>query len=699
MHKQNAVRTQTVDRAGQMPVQTIQFQRTPAAPAISEDIAALVAAAEESIYRIFQKGHPCYIGYSGGKDSSVVTDLVLRVARRVKADGGHPLVVVGTSNTLMENPEIVEHYTAEHAKMRAYARKHQLSLYTTIIKPTLASTWQVKVLSGRGLPSFPGASHDCTSDLKVAPQKRFRNKLFAQWKEQGLPEPVTFLGVRRDESTGRAARMQERGDNAHDPVRSKQGDLVLSPIADWSELDVFEHLGNVTNGLLESYSDFREVDRIYAHSAGSSCSVVAMDAYGARQSKGCGARHGCHACQIAEDKSLEAMIEFDPRYAYAKGLNLLNKYIRAQRYNWSTRHWIGRTIQGGFVEIKPDTYSASFVRELTRYMLQLDYDEARRAQRAGEAPKFELLPLEMMIAVDAMQNINGLARPYQIWADYRDIHKRGIRYDIPEIEAFPPTPMPETRYLYVGNDWDDGSYSSRITGLRDEYVEALTADSPCAPQLKDLKSGQQVWDVPRDLEFKVDLEAALNIEDYEVERLLEEYDRGYVPGGIAAGYKFYARYGALKLAHNQLGKHDEVLRRTAFKDRLGLTLDFKPEDLLSKSISFDELPADVQRMWKDVEKGEKGKARSKSRGEPEVRESGPAQAAGRGRDDEQPDQPHGTASASPATPEAQQAAPELPQPRVAQAPALAIDRIWLGWMDEVEDGFEEEFEAVMACSM
>jgi hypothetical protein len=33
--------------------------------------------------------------------------------------------------------------------------------------------------------------------------------------------------------------MRQRGDSAVEPVRNKDGDLVLAPIADWSELDVF----------------------------------------------------------------------------------------------------------------------------------------------------------------------------------------------------------------------------------------------------------------------------------------------------------------------------------------------------------------------------------------------------------------------------------------------------------------------------
>lgn len=593
-----------------MKIETLQFQPS-AAAAISDDLAQKLAAAEEAIYRLYQAGHPVYYGYSGGKDSAVITDIGLRAARRFKAEGGNPISVVGTSNTLMENPEIQAHYSSELNKMGRYARRHGLALQTAIIEPTLASTFQVKILTGRGIPSFAGGEGDCTSDLKISGQVRFRKNLFATWTKQGLPPPITVLGVRREESVIRANRMRERGDSAVEPVPNKNGDLVLSPIADWSELDVFEHLGNITNGFVESYSDFKETDRIYAHSAGTSCSIVAMDVHEVRKSPGCGARHGCWGCQKAEDKSLEAMIAHDPRYQYAAGLNKLNKLIRATRYDWSLRHWVGRTIQGGYIEVKPDTYHPKFIRDLTRYMLQLDYDEEVRARRAGGPPKFRILPLEMMIAIDALQSLNGLAKPFQVWADHRDIRQRKVRYDIPDVPTTPPQPLPPTRYLHVGTAWDDG-LGSNWHGLRCDFLEGIVGETGCLPPLRELKDGKKVWDVHHEQQFGIDQEAAMMIEDFELDNLLEYHDRGFGQSTTGFAYKWYAQFGVLTLSHAQLAKHDEVLRRTAYKDSLGLTLDYSVEDVLAHTVAFEDLPAAAQLAWsapKKPKKEKKGKKR------------------------------------------------------------------------------------------
>lgn len=127
--------------------------------------------------------------------------------------------------------------------------------------------------------------------------------------------------------------------------------------------------------------------------------------------------------------------------------------------------------------MEPDTYHPDFLRTLRRAMIQIDFDERQRASMAGERPKFQLLPLEMLIAVDALQNLNGVARPFEVWSDLRDIEDLGIRYEVPEVELVPQQEMPETRFVYVGNDWD-AAFGRPVQGLRSSYIEALTEMAP-----------------------------------------------------------------------------------------------------------------------------------------------------------------------------------------------------------------------------
>lgn len=560
----------------------------------------LVERATKAIRAILEDEHPIIVAFSGGKDSSVVANIVLITAAQAVKDGLKPFVVFTTGDTLVENPEVTEHYLKELKRIREYGQNNGFEVVAKVVTPGMSSTFQMKILSGRGIPSYPGGNGDCSMDLKVTPQRQFRKKLFKSLSKRSFKEPVTCIGTRFSESERRAAHMMARGERDDKPQRNKDGELVLSPIARWSTEDVWEYIGMVTSGIWEGFSDFAEMMRIYSHSAGTSCAVVADAIHEGGEKKrkgGCGTRTGCWSCQMSEDKSLEALIEFDERYAYAKGLNKLNKYIRAIRYDWSRRHWVGRTIREGYISIQPDTFHPKEIRNLTRMMMQLDYDEQKRARMAGERPKFCLIPLEMLIALDAVQSLNGIARPFQMWADRRDIWDRGIRYDVPEIEPYKKVDLPDARFLHVGKEWDDTADRWGLTGLRNVYVEALTEGSGCAPELKTLPNGRAVWKAQTDLSFTVDTESAVMISEFEVDRLLEMHDLGFHPGGITEGYMWYLSYGTLVLSHSQQSEHDEIARRTAYKDRLGLTLDYSIDDLLKQSIGFTDLPPDARKAW------------------------------------------------------------------------------------------------------
>ncbi|KGC70254.1 phosphoadenosine phosphosulfate reductase family protein [Burkholderia pseudomallei] len=580
-------------------MQTIElFSLQEVRPTMAQRVERAVAA----LRKLFEENRIAICQFSAGKDSGVVAALTLEAARQHAAAGGNPLVCVVTADTGVESPEMVEHAQRELAKMHAYGKANGFSVHVQTVEPSLATSWQVTILSGRALPSYAGTNSDCSVSLKIEPSRVFRNQLARSAKQRGYAEPVVCLGSRFTESAKRKAGMQSRGDRADVPTRNDEGDLTLCPIADFSTEDVWEFIGEVTSELRTTYTDFRETSRIYAHAGNSSCAIVSDLSFeeataGKRKRRGhCDARTGCWTCQQAEDRSLEEMINFDEeRYAYARGLNRLNKFIRAIRYDWTRRNWVGRTIHAGYVCIEPDTFSAATVRELVRYMMTIDRDELVRARRTGTKPKFQTLPLTTMIAVDAMQSLQGLAAPFAIWADYRDIYLRGMSYDVPDLVALPPKSMPEPMFLHVGNDWDDSA--DQWTGFRDPLFEALTEGSPCAPKIMHHKNGRSTWEVMTGQRFEVDEESAELILEFELDRLLDMHDRGFFPGGITAGYRWYLSYGVLTLSHGQQREHDDIARRTDFKDRAGLNLEYDLETLLRQAVRYGSLPASARAAW------------------------------------------------------------------------------------------------------
>ncbi|WP_249193494.1 phosphoadenosine phosphosulfate sulfotransferase [Burkholderia cenocepacia] len=616
--------------------QTISFFQEVAPQATS--VEERIARATKNISRLFVEGKPAVVAWSGGKDSSLVLAITLHAAttyietlrgRRhtryrpsekcdapflpalrawravrksvyVRASLGRlrdPFIVAMTSDTLIENPSVIAHIRSEYAKVEQYSADAGIRVETHIVTPPLLSTWQVSILSGRAIPSYAGMKGDCTVSLKIAPARSFRRKLFRRLKHEGWGTPVTLLGTRYSESNRRSANMRRRGERADRPVRNKDGEYVLSPICDFETDEVWEALAYYGSGVWPSYSNFEDTMRIYADAGGTSCAVVADAIFEGSSSKSgkCGARFGCHMCLQTEDKSLATMVDYDPQYGYAKGLLELNEYLRNIRYDWSRRNWIGRTIRGGYIAIAPDTLHPRVLREVSRFMLQLDHDERLRAHRAGENPRFELLPIEIIVALDAIQSLYGVARPFSLWADLRDIQSGGVRYDIPKIEAVPETPLPESRFLYVGEEWDERP-DSAFTGLRDSYLEALT-EGACQPELVELASGKTAWKVETGQAFEVDVESAYMLMDFELERMLSLHDGYLAPGGVTYGYKWYLQYGTIQLSHSQQAEHAEVCRRSEFKDRLGLTFDYDHNELIAKSVAYRELPESAKAAW------------------------------------------------------------------------------------------------------
>ncbi len=145
---------------------------------------------------------------------------------------------------------MVQHAGREHAKMVAFGRQHGFTVGVSAVSPSLATSWQVFVLTGRALPSYVGTNSDCSVSLKIEPSRIGRNQLYREARTAGFAEPVVLLGTRFSESERRDARMLARGDRADLPVRNSDNELTLCPIGDWSTEDAWEYVGEVASGLL-----------------------------------------------------------------------------------------------------------------------------------------------------------------------------------------------------------------------------------------------------------------------------------------------------------------------------------------------------------------------------------------------------------------------------------------------------------------
>ena len=576
---------------------SVEVDNTPAIHALDLDsVEAKATKAERVLTELMRSGAPISVAWSAGKDSSTLLNLVLCAAARMHQAGEiTPPIIVTHGDTLIENPEMSLYARNEMTQVHQFARRHGLKVRIETSQPNLLNRWAVKTIGGRSLPPFPGGSRDCTQDLKIAPMQKLRKQIIKELEGAGGIEPVTLVGTRFEESTTRSANMTARGESDTQVRRTgsgKNGQLFLSPLAHWSGDDVWEYLGLARAGVFDAYSDFEETFRLYADGMSTSCVIVGEEAT-KKQTKACGARFGCHLCTLVEsDKSMENMLLL-PRYAYMQGLNDLRNFLAATRWDMGRRTWMGRTIENGHVRIAPDSYSPAMLEELLRYCLTIDCRERAAASQLGISPRFQLVDIEQLFAIDAMWSLQAFHRPFHALKLYKDIVIEGQRFDVPTIAPFERITIPAPRFLKVGQDWEDGEQFA-YTGLRSALSELAAQDSQGCMGNRSTSDGREVLDINRGELFAVEVETAYFVLD-EHDEMIRKHDNPNVHPTEA--YMYYARLGLITIKNGQQGEVDTILRRSNFKVREGLAGEIDWAHLYARALTGPMPAGDGAGAW------------------------------------------------------------------------------------------------------
>lgn len=565
-----------------------------------------IERSKAAIHRVFDGNHPIAAAWSSGKDSTVMLYLLLEVAVERK-QAGLPLtqILITHASTQVDNPAYEQITRDEIVKIEAFIEAHGLPARIDIVTPALNDTWAVRIISGRALPTFANsASRDCSISLKLQPQQRQRKTVLKELSAAGAP--VVMVGTRYDESTSRNARMldrQERDDEVWaEEVRNGAGkkirdELRLSPICYFSQEDVWVILSELMSGKRASYTDAAAIWEAYKDGGNTSCAVVSDDVMKAN-AKACGARFGCWSCAaVGRDKSLESMIESDEKYAFMRGLNRLQRFIVDTQYDMSLRQWVGRTItKDGYIAIAPDAYSPAMQRDLLRFALTLDRDEAREARRLGIKPRFEIVSLQQLIAIDIIWSMQGhQPRPFEAWHLWSEVYEQGKSFYPPEVHAIAAADkkIPKPMWLYVGRDYDsDSGYSSFYSGARHVMADFVGAtEAGGCQQNIELGDGRVVMGVEKSAFFEVDAEGA---EEFLVWEILEER-RHEKTAHLDSGEAFthYQMLGTFSTSQKHLGDQDYMLRRAFWKRRHGV-FDMTKEELLAVSVSDAERAAGMR---------------------------------------------------------------------------------------------------------
>ena len=249
----------------------------------------------DSIYEEVRKvylgdSRPWVLGFSGGKDSTCMVQLVWNALAALPPKRLGKKLYVISSDTRVESPVVVRQIAGVLGMMERAAAESHLPVSTEMVRPPVEDTFWVCLL-GKGFPAPSNLFRWCTDRLKVRNADRFIRERVSEYGEA-----VAVLGTRKDES-GSRGQLMNLYEIEGSPL-SRHSKLaqtyVYTPLRDFTAQDVW-------NYLLQHKSPWgsnnRDLLAMYRNANAAECPLV-VDA----STPSCGgSRFGCWTCTVVED--------------------------------------------------------------------------------------------------------------------------------------------------------------------------------------------------------------------------------------------------------------------------------------------------------------------------------------------------------------------------------------------------------------
>jgi DNA sulfur modification protein DndC len=245
---------------------------------------------------------PWIIGFSGGKDSTVLLQLVWKALKSIPDELRRRNVYVVCNDTMVENPIIEEYVNSVLLKISVGARDQSLPIFVKKTLPRLEDTFWVNII-GKGYPAPNNMFRWCTERLKIRPTSRY---LLDTVSTKG--EAIILLGTRSAESSERAKSIKKFEVKGKRLSKHQQvnGTFVYSPIKHLSTEEIWWYINTQDSPWK---ADNGELFKIYSDASADDyeCPTVVTD----KNHATCGqSRFGCWVCTVVkEDKSMSALIK------------------------------------------------------------------------------------------------------------------------------------------------------------------------------------------------------------------------------------------------------------------------------------------------------------------------------------------------------------------------------------------------------
>ncbi len=285
----------------------------------------LILETKESIKRVYLMNKiPWVIGYSGGKDSTTTTQIVLETLMEMQNEGIELFknVYVISSDTMVETPMIIQTIRKTIDGINNLANEKRLPVKANIIRPNFDRSFWSNLI-GRGYPCPNQTFRWCTDRLKIEPANKFINDVVSQYGEA-----VMILGVRNKESNSRDRVLESHTIEGKELMRhtTMPNAYVFAPIRKFTVDDVW-------NYLLENESpwgtDNKKLFKLYSDSS-AECPIM-LDEVTKNEAGSCGqSRFGCWVCTVVKnDKSLSGFI--------SNGVNWFKPLLEYRNWLYSIR--------------------------------------------------------------------------------------------------------------------------------------------------------------------------------------------------------------------------------------------------------------------------------------------------------------------------------------------------------------------------
>lgn len=270
----------------------------------SKRVRAVVDELKDQYTEADKNCRPWIIGFSGGKDSTVLLMLTW-IAMQELRDEGTELrrrVYVVCNDTMVENPVIEEYVTTVLFEIGKAAQEQHLPVQVVTTTPQLEDTFWSCVI-GKGYPVPNNAFRFCTEKMKIKPTSKF---ITDQVVADG--EAIVLVGTRLTESQQR-----ERSIKRHEIKGHRLSKHPLNPntftYAPIKEL-MLEEVWWVINAIPSPWGFDNEIlYKIYLDASADDyeCPTVVTD----DSHRSCGqSRFGCWICTVVkEDKSMSSLIQ------------------------------------------------------------------------------------------------------------------------------------------------------------------------------------------------------------------------------------------------------------------------------------------------------------------------------------------------------------------------------------------------------